>query len=201
MNMPTAEKTVIAGLGNATHPRTFHSVGQLVLKHLAQRRHLQWNSNTKHGVSYTHINSHTDLIYSHQLMNVCGKSLARYCEHVNARRVLVLHDDLQREWGKVRSVVSIHIRTHSQTVNSSPSNTADRPTVITASNHSHSISNNPSTLIEYELVLVDQVISAMLLDMSFLISHRSNCMTSQMVFSIRILRGFWRDIWSNSNSN
>ncbi|EOR02781.1 hypothetical protein E3P92_01903 [Wallemia ichthyophaga] len=99
--MPTAEKTVIAGLGNATHPRTFHSVGQLVLKHLAQRRHLQWNSNTKHGVSYTHINSHTDLIYSHQLMNVCGKSLARYCEHVNARRVLVLHDDLQREWGKL----------------------------------------------------------------------------------------------------
>ncbi|TIA91622.1 hypothetical protein E3P99_01039 [Wallemia hederae] len=94
-----AHRILIAGLGNLPFPTTYHSIGQLALTELAQRHRLEWH--TSSGVSFTQLNDDVHLVYSHQLMNVSGKTLARHYDRIQAGRLLVLHDDLQREWGKV----------------------------------------------------------------------------------------------------
>lgn len=94
-----AHRILIAGLGNVPYPATYHSIGQLALMELAQRHRLQWN--TSSGVSFTQLNDDVHLVYSHHLMNASGRSLAKHYERIQAGRLLVLHDDLQREWGKV----------------------------------------------------------------------------------------------------
>ncbi|EIM21005.1 peptidyl-tRNA hydrolase [Wallemia mellicola CBS 633.66] len=92
-------KILIAGLGNLPYPTTYHSIGQLFLIEYARKHNLLWQK--KGAISSAQIDDRVHICYSHHLMNVSGKSISSYYSQIRAEKLLVLHDDLQRDWMKI----------------------------------------------------------------------------------------------------
>ncbi|CAO3660079.1 unnamed protein product [Umbelopsis ramanniana] len=120
------KRILIVGLGNYTHPLTRHSVGMVILDHIAQQLNMTWSiqrnwkavsangkflvtdKSAKHSRSTDPVNSVTTelditLLKPRLLMNVCGPSVAKAVAELKVplSNLYVIHDDLQRPLAKV----------------------------------------------------------------------------------------------------
>ncbi len=95
----------VVGLGNpgAQYERTRHNVGFLVLDELARRWRVQLASSQANRIAYTTVGSQRVLLVEPQMfMNCSGESLARLEPRIQAREMIVVHDDLDLVSGTVR---------------------------------------------------------------------------------------------------
>ncbi|KAI8580938.1 hypothetical protein K450DRAFT_235341 [Umbelopsis ramanniana AG] len=118
------KRILIVGLGNYTHPLTRHSVGMVILDHIAQQLNMTWTlqrnwkavsangkflvTDKSHSRSTDPVNSVTTelditLLKPRLLMNVCGPSVAKAVADLKVplSNLYVIHDDLQRPLAKV----------------------------------------------------------------------------------------------------
>ncbi|CAM0135642.1 hypothetical protein VKS41_005294 [Umbelopsis sp. WA50703] len=120
------KRILLVGLGNYTHPLTRHSIGMVILDRIAQQLNLTWtlqrgwkgtsasgkllitDKSSKRSRATDPIMSVTTeiditLLKPKLLMNVCGPSVAKAVSELKIplSNVYVIHDDLQRQLGKV----------------------------------------------------------------------------------------------------
>ncbi|KAI9283753.1 peptidyl-tRNA hydrolase-domain-containing protein [Umbelopsis sp. AD052] len=120
------KRILIVGLGNYTHPLTRHSVGMVILDHIAEQLNMTWSlqrnwkavsanakflvtdKSAKHSRSTDPVTSVTTelditLLKPRLLMNVCGPSVAKAVADLKVplSNLYVMHDDLQRPLAKV----------------------------------------------------------------------------------------------------
>ena len=97
------KKILIVGLGNPTSKllNTYHSIGFKLINNLSRFYDIPFDKDPSCNVNYSVVNPSIHLCKSNDYMNVCGKSINRYFNKIQADRLLVLHDDLQRNFGKV----------------------------------------------------------------------------------------------------
>ncbi|RKP37301.1 peptidyl-tRNA hydrolase, partial [Dimargaris cristalligena] len=91
----------IVGLGNYSMPGTRHNVGMMVLDRIAQKRRVQWQDVPK--IKGSLVRWEITLLKPKLLMNISGKSVARAAKEygVSIDNILIVHDDMQRDIGKV----------------------------------------------------------------------------------------------------
>jgi PTH1 family peptidyl-tRNA hydrolase len=97
---------VIVGLGNpgSQYAGSRHNVGFAVVEELSRRWRLSLGR-ARHGLRVATGNvagQHVALIEPQMYMNVSGPALARAGQHIEAKRLIVVHDDLDLELGSVR---------------------------------------------------------------------------------------------------
>ncbi|RUS19778.1 peptidyl-tRNA hydrolase-domain-containing protein [Endogone sp. FLAS-F59071] len=120
-----SKRILLVGLGNFTHPNTRHSIGMVILDHIAQSLNLSWSRNkswqattanvkllvssvpSKHAKGQPPAEAITTeidltLLKPRLLMNVSGSSVARAVKElsISPSDLIVIHDDLQRSLGK-----------------------------------------------------------------------------------------------------
>jgi len=97
---------IIAGLGNpgGAYADTRHNVGFMVLDELARRSHaaLKPAGQSMHGAQTLIAGEQTMLIAPQLYMNRSGPALADLTPQVTGSELIVIHDDLDLEFGCVR---------------------------------------------------------------------------------------------------
>jgi len=97
---------VIVGLGNpgSQYAHSRHNVGFAVVEELSRRWRLPLGR-ARHGLRTATgrvAGQHVALIEPQMYMNVSGPALGRAGQHIEAKRLIVVHDDLDLELGSVR---------------------------------------------------------------------------------------------------
>jgi PTH1 family peptidyl-tRNA hydrolase len=97
---------VIVGLGNpgSQYAGSRHNLGFAVVEEVSRRWRLPLGR-ARHGLRMATgsvAGQHVALIEPQMYMNVSGPALARAGQHIEAKRLIVVHDDLDLELGSVR---------------------------------------------------------------------------------------------------
>ncbi|RUS25954.1 hypothetical protein BC938DRAFT_471422 [Jimgerdemannia flammicorona] len=121
-----SNRILLVGLGNHTHPYTRHSIGRIVLNHIATCLNLSWSHNDSwQGTTASAKLLVTDASLKRQqkgqplpeittteveltllkprlLMNICGPSVAKAAKGLSipTSQIIVIHDDLELPLGK-----------------------------------------------------------------------------------------------------
>ncbi|KAK3846680.1 MAG: peptidyl-tRNA hydrolase, partial [Linnemannia gamsii] len=98
----------VVGLGNYTHPGTRHNVGMMVVDSIAERFNVPWSEKSswkaeKDAWVTSTLELTLTLLKPLQLMNISGTSVSKAAKDLGipASDILVIHDDMEREIGKL----------------------------------------------------------------------------------------------------
>ena len=105
--LPSNKKILIVGLGNYTHPKSRHSVGQYLLDEMAREKsvHLSYKKSWKaYATSFFYKDVEVFLLKPKHYMNNNGKSVVRALSflQISPSNLLLLHDELDLPIGKFK---------------------------------------------------------------------------------------------------
>lgn len=99
-------KFLIVGLGNIgpQYSRTRHNVGFMCIDHLADFFSLQSFKSKNFGLysEYKSENFSALFVKPTTLMNLSGKALMEFKKYYNPDEIIVIHDDIDMKFGKIR---------------------------------------------------------------------------------------------------
>ena len=101
------EHLLIVGLGNPgeKYALTRHNIGFMILDRFVYAHHLTWDKDTRSQALYARLNHTKTSVFflkPQTFMNLSGKSVAAFCKYHTISHILVIHDDLDLEFGAVR---------------------------------------------------------------------------------------------------
>lgn len=99
---------LVVGLGNPGMPRTRHNVGMMVVDFMARERQCEWSKSAKAG-GWIAMTRFPELLFDMVLlkptvmMNNSGEAVQKAARHfnVNPGNIYLVHDDLERAFGKL----------------------------------------------------------------------------------------------------
>jgi len=98
---------IIIGLGNPGPKYHYnrHNIGFLVLDALAEKYHASWQKKPNQEIAEVEINGHNVLLIKPQtFMNDSGKVISALAKQgIKAENILVVHDELEKSFGKVET--------------------------------------------------------------------------------------------------
>ena len=100
------QKFLIAGLGNIgpQYSKTRHNVGFMCVDYLADFFSLSQFKQKNFGIYSEYTSEKFSIIFLKPttLMNLSGKALAEFTKYYNPNEIIVIHDDIDMKFGKIR---------------------------------------------------------------------------------------------------